>query len=171
MQHKINNAYQVLNQSSTIRTSIQKYIESEGLKFFDVTRRGFKLGIVPKEILDQDPIIKKILDRTPKSFGGMIFHMDPWTSYVWHFDGNRGCAINMLIKGEGHTYFGEKINDRNYLYEELVYERDQLYLFNTSTEHTIFNKSEERWVLSIGFPLTTTYQDLLSVCKSLDLIG
>lgn len=174
MRYKIENSYEPINKKSIIKSTIREYIETQGSDFFNFNAlRGFGKGIIPIEILNQDPVIKQILDNTPHNMGGMIFHMNPWTSYEWHCDGIRGCAINMLIKGQGHTYFGSKINKYLHRIDELVYEPNKMYLFNTTIEHTIFNKSEERWILSIGFDKTEeslNYQDLHTLCKNLGLV-
>jgi len=174
MKYRIKDAYEPLNQHSTIRSTIQEYIESAGSDFFDFNAlRGFGKGIIPTEILNQDPVIKQILDNTPCNMGGMVFHMNPWTCYEWHCDGIRGCAINMLIKGQGHTYFGNKINKYLHQIDELVYEPNQLYLFNTTVEHTIINEHQERWMLSIGFDKSEEsldYHELHAMCQSLGLV-
>lgn len=174
MKYRIKDAYQPLLQESAIRSAILEYIKSVGSDFFNFNAlRGFGKGIIPTEILNQDPVIKQIMDNTPCNMGGMVFHMNPWTCYEWHRDGKRGCAINMLLKGHGHTYFGDKINKYLHQIDELVYEPNQMYLFNTTVEHTIINKSEERWMLSIGFNKSEEsidYHELYDVCRSLGLV-
>lgn len=91
-----------------------------------------------------------------------IYRFSPHTCYKWHIDHNgRKSCINMLIDGyDSLTMFGvPAINGRFTNLTPLVYEQNKYALLNVHKFHTIFNFSEQRYLLSIGIPTPATYEE------------
>jgi len=96
-----------------------------------------------------------------------IFKMDPMTWYDWHTDETRQCAINMLIDGnDSRCFFGDRQNRDIVNLTELTYKPNTYYLFNTQVKHAVLNLNNTRYLLSIGFVLPNTYEDILTYCKN-----
>jgi hypothetical protein len=90
-----------------------------------------------------------------------LFRFIPNSSYDWHIDGSRSAAINMLLSGyDSITLMGRKRDNFFLDIEKVPYELNRYYLLNTSIHHTMFNFSEERYLLSIGIPKNFSYQDV-----------
>lgn len=89
-----------------------------------------------------------------------IYRFFPNTCYKWHIDHiGRKCCINMLIDGyDSLTMFGVPgSNGRFTNITTLVYEPNKYALLNVHKFHTVFNFNEPRYLLSIGIPVPTTY--------------
>jgi hypothetical protein len=105
------------------------------------------------------PIIQKF-NAVP-----LIFKINPMTWYDWHTDSTRQCAINLLLTGfNSYCFFGDRESRDIVNLTELVYEPNTYYLLNTQSKHAVLNFSETRYVLSIGFNSSTSYQEILKYC-------
>lgn len=114
-------------------------------------KHSFSHITIPLETLLTDKFLKYIIENF--EVYAVIFKMNPFEFYRFHTDDRRKCAVNMLLSGfDSHCYFGEGKNQDNLFtnIEELVYENNTFYLFNTLVPHAIMNLSEPRYLFSLG---------------------
>jgi len=146
--------YYKLNTKCTVRQDLLNYANSitdwtpkENLTFLQHT--------VPREIIDRDTTLKTLADTLNQHYdlGVRIFKMPPWVFYELHTDLFRPASVNMLLNdsSDSVSFFEVGPFRKGQLcIEELSYETDTMYLFNTQQKHAVLNKSEDRYVLSIA---------------------
>lgn len=108
---------------------------------------------IPEHLIAQDPVLRKLKESGWIYF--KIFKTYPNSFYIWHIDKpNRPAAINMLIsQAKAHTFFsGEKLWQNQYELIEADYQPNTYMLFNTTKQHSVFNLSEERYIVSVSVP-------------------
>lgn len=91
-----------------------------------------------------------------------IYRFQPNTCYKWHIDHQgRKCCINMLIDGyDSLTMYGVPAKDGRFTnLTRLPYEPNCYTLLDVHKFHTVLNFSEPRYVLSIGIPSPTSYDE------------
>jgi hypothetical protein len=91
-----------------------------------------------------------------------IYRFKPNTCYKWHIDhAGRNCCINMLIDGyDSLTMFGVPAMHGQFVnITKLIYKPNKYVLLDVHKFHTVFNFSEDRYLLSIGVPSPTTYNE------------
>jgi hypothetical protein len=132
-------------------------------------KNAFNLAVVPQHLI-VDTALKTLMNK----FGGtpVIFRMDPWRFYRFHTDAARSCAINMLLEGtDSNTYYGTETEDEEILIiDELKYQMDNLYLINTHLKHSVINRTEVRYMFSMGFKEDVSFDQVKTFCQSIDLI-
>jgi len=112
---------------------------------------------------DSEPKLVKLINDFDCHSKLAIYRFFPNTCYNWHIDHNgRKSSINMLIDGyDSLTMFGvPSVNGRFTNITPLVYKPNRYVLLNVHKFHTIFNFSEHRYLLSIGIPSPTTYDQV-----------
>lgn len=114
----------------------------------------FMLKEAPLEIIEQDTVIRTLLDngwRAP-----FIMKNYPHSFYNFHVDKeNRPAAINLLLDDNvnSHTYFlGESLYKAQFRALELKYRYGYYYLLNTHIKHGVFNLQKDRYIFSISPP-------------------
>lgn len=115
------------------------------------TKHSFDHIIVPLELISNDSVLSYLIQNF--EVYAVIFKMNPYEFHRFHVDARRKCAVNMLLSGfDSHCYFGENNNEFTLFtkIEELIYESDTFYLFNTLALHTVLNLSETRYLFSLG---------------------
>ena len=108
---------------------------------------------IPEYLIDDDPVLKKLKEL--EWIGFKIFKNYPNSCYVWHNDHHgRPAAINMMLGvPNAHTFFkGDILWKNQYAVLEADYQPNTYMLFNTSKQHSVFNLSEERYVVSVSVP-------------------
>mgnify|MGYP002654565146 CR=1 FL=1 len=122
---------------------------------------------LPHEVMRKDPFLHWLNTKYAMVVG--VIRLEPNVCYDWHIDTNRGVGVNMLLtpevrsnclfaKGEG-VQFG---------FEELVYEPNTFYLFNTQVKHMVLNYERPRYLLTVEFELdknNLSFEDLLQEVK------
>ncbi len=116
------------------------------------TRNGFLMAAVPDMMLNFDPFLSNLKN----TFNGdaVIFKMSPNSFYKFHVDEKRQSAINLLLDGfDSNFYFGKQGASEEVIESvvEAKYEPDTYYLVNTKEKHAVLNRSQTRFVLSLGF--------------------
>jgi hypothetical protein len=127
---------------------------------------------VPGDILDQDPFLVWLRSKVP--FTGGILRMAPWTTYAWHRDYQRGCSLNLLLSDitASKCLFRHSPSAQihgMFRTVEVLYSQTQYMCLNTQIEHSVFNWSQERFILTLHFLQTLeefTYKDLLKLVLS-----
>jgi hypothetical protein len=111
---------------------------------------NFKAIQVPIEMLSKDPFLVALFHKHP--FVAGIVQLSPYVCYDWHIDSRRGVGVNMLLTPEikSHCLF-TNTEGVQFPFEELVYEPDTYYLFNTQVRHTVINFYEPRYLFTIEF--------------------
>ncbi len=126
---------------------------------------GFDLIDVPGSVI-LDPVIHKLVDE----FGvnPYIFKTPAHYWYKWHLDAGRTVALNTEIYSEhSHTIFGTDADyDNKKDIEELIYDKNGMYLLNTQRQHSILNLGNTRFIFGLGFRLPVTYDNLKEYCIS-----
>jgi hypothetical protein len=112
---------------------------------------NFKVKPVPPDTLSDISLIKWLSLRY--AFIAGILRLEPYVCYEWHTDTRRGVAINMLLNADGlsHCVFSKDRGMATCTFQELKYEPDTFYVFNTQVQHTVFNFESPRYLLSIEF--------------------
>jgi len=130
-------------------------------------KNAFDLAMVPQHMI-QDPSLKLLMNE----FGGVpiVFRMDPWRFYRFHTDAARSCAINMLLTGtDSAMYYGTETEDEELLIiNELKYQMDSFYLINTHLKHSVINRTEVRYMFSLGFKEDVGFDQVKAFCQSID---
>ena len=127
---------------------------------------NFKAIQVPVEMLSKDLFLVDLFRKHP--FVAGIVQLSPYVCYDWHIDSRRGVGVNMLLTPEvkSHCLF-TSTEGVQFPFEELVYEPDTYYLFNTQVRHTVINFYEPRYLFTLEF---TADKDLLSFENLLEQI-
>jgi hypothetical protein len=149
-----------LKTNSNIRLPLLQYAKNSSTTWFH--KNAFDIAKVPIYLIDktlQD--FKSKFDASP-----VIFRMQPWQFYRFHTDASRSCAINFLLEGtDSHTYYGTETENEEILnIRELKYKIDSYYLINTQLKHSVVNRDNVRYMFSMGFPSTTSYDDVRNYC-------
>ena len=111
---------------------------------------NFKTIQVHPDILLKDPFLVNLYRL--HQFTAGIVKLNPNVCYNWHIDTDRGVGVNMLLtpKVRSHCLFakGEGVQ---FGFEELAYDPDSYYLFNTQTQHMVLNFAEKRYLFTLEF--------------------
>jgi hypothetical protein len=158
--------YCKINQKTAIRKELLDY----ALSIKEWARpRSFLLTPCPKEIYSKDNLFEK-LSNIILSDSYYIFKMPAQTYYSWHIDTKRYSAFNLLLNNYSNSvsFFMNKPFEYNQCsINELVYEQDYLYLFNTKHNHAVLNQGDDRFVLSIQG--NRSYEEALTFIKENNL--
>jgi len=156
--------YYAMKNKSTVSKELLDFIlndEGEWLNYY-----SFDGKFVPNEIYMKD-----------KFFNWLSFHynfrvgitmLKPTSCYTWHVDERRGVSINMLLNPDVRSNCVFVDGTPNGLYfpiQELTYEKDTYYIFDTQTPHMVLNYDSPRYLMSVEFELDKTnlsYKDLLN---------
>ena len=111
---------------------------------------NFKAIQVPVEMLSKDTFLVDLFRKHP--FVAGIVQLSPYVCYDWHTDTRRGVGVNMLLTPEikSHCLF-TSTEGAQFPFEELVYEPDTYYLFNTQMRHTVINFDQPRYLFTLEF--------------------
>lgn len=106
---------------------------------------------IPSGFYD-DPLIRKVKNI----FGGYFsfYKVPARTVYRWHKDYKSKCCFNLVFKKyHSHTLFSTDCPyDQVDHIEELEYEPNQWYLFNTQIKHMVVNlDAEDRYLVTYRF--------------------
>jgi len=118
---------------------------------------------LPDKFKEVDPFLKWLNEKHP--FTMILAYMKPQSIYNWHVGNIRDVVVNLLLSksldhGDSHCIFV-----RNYQqlltrppginlcmnFEELKYEPQTYYLFNSSVWHTVWNIDKPRYLINIDF--------------------
>lgn len=86
-----------------------------------------------------------------------ILGMKPNTLYPPHVDDFKRCKVNMLLTTEhiSHCCF---LDDNKVT--EVPYKKDHMYILDTTKQHMIINFDKSRYLFSVLFENTLTYDEL-----------
>ena len=147
--------YTQLNQECQCYFDLIKLIHTPNIYWFET--HGFTVTKVPEHIYTKDPVILALV----KEFQAdpVILRMDPMIFYRFHTDAFRQCTVNMLLEGsDSECYYGTPSKHEELMkLTELVYETKKLYLLNTQLPHAVLNKSQPRYLFSIGINRPYSY--------------
>ena len=125
---------------------------------------NFEAIPVPLELLGLDAFIVRLAKK--RKFHAGILRMEPNTCYNWHVDTDRKVGLNMLLSDDGKSRCLFLDGEAGVVFktQELQYEPDTYYVFNTQVPHTVYNFETTRYLLSIEFAKDKeqlTYEKLL----------
>lgn len=156
----MDNCYHKLSVKDNLSSEILKYISNTNNWRF---HRDFWVHHLPQSLFRDSRIFEII-----KEFNGepIVFKMDPYTFYNWHNDAVRSCAINMLLDGSDSLSLFGNLEGEHHLwkFQEVPHEIDQYFLVNTLENHAVLNRSQTRYMLSIGFYLPIDFELVKSKC-------
>ena len=111
----------------------------------------FNIKPVANDFLSKDPFFQWLNGRYQFQTG--ILRSDPYTCYDWHVDTVRKVSINMLINSDLRSVcvFSKNKQQTVFDIEELKYQQNIYYIFNTQIPHTIYNFEDTRYLLSVEF--------------------
>lgn len=129
---------------------------------------NFKAVQVPLEILIKDPFLVALFRKYTYAAG--IVKLNPHSCYDWHIDTRRGAGVNMLLNFDGvsNCLFAQG-EGAQFPFEELKYQPDSYYLFNTQSKHMVLNFEAPRYLFTIEFEADSTalsFEYLLAQVKN-----
>ena len=147
-----------------LRTECQCYydlirlIHNPNQHWFDT--HGFTVTQVPEHVYSKDATILALVKEFKAE--AVILKMSPMIFYRFHIDEFRQSTVNMLLQGyDSHCYYGTPTTHEELMkLEELVYEEKKLYLLNAQLPHAVLNKSQPRYLFSLGINRPTSYEQV-----------
>jgi hypothetical protein len=156
------NLYHRLSNKSVLRNFLNDYLKNNNISF--VNRHGLLTHNIRLELCIFDETVKFLADNT-KIFHATIFKMLPMTAYHWHTDTDRSCALNLLLtNNDSHTFIETHQNREIIEYIEIPYEEDNFYLINTDQKHCVFNRQDERYLFTLGFDRSYSFETVKNIC-------
>jgi len=139
-----------ITQKSIIRKELLEY----ALSIKEWSRpKTFLCTLCPKEIYSKDILFEQLSSIIRQDqFAYYLFKIPAKTYYGLHVDSVRYSAFNMLLNDYSNSvsfFANTEFKFSQCEITELVYEQDQLYLFNTQNKHAVLNQGDDRFVLSI----------------------
>jgi hypothetical protein len=112
---------------------------------------NFRAVPVPSEILWEDPFMGNLAEK--RAFHAGILRMEPNTCYNWHVDTDRKVGLNMLLSDDGDSrcLFLDGEPGVVFKTQELSYQPDTYYVFNTQVPHMVLNTTRPRYLFSVEF--------------------
>jgi len=132
---------------------------------------NFVASPIPHEILGLDSFLVDLARK--RKFHAGILRMEPNTCYNWHTDTDRKVGINMLLSDDGHSQCLFLDGEPGVVFktQELKYEPDTYYVFNTQVPHMVLNTTEPRYMFSLEFleeDRGLTFDELCRDIKGMD---
>lgn len=126
---------------------------------------------VPREILQLDSFLVGLAGR--RTFHAGVLRMEPNTCYNWHVDTDRKVGLNMMLSDDGNSrcLFLDGEPGVVFKTQELKYEPETYYAFNTQVPHAVFNTTRPRYLLSVEFlekDRSLTFDELCEDIKGMD---
>jgi len=150
-----------LESTSTLREHLRtKIIESKESDWQIIIEMDTLLLTI--DDFKTEPSLVKFIETMNCQNKLAIYRFKPNTCYKWHIDHpGRNCCVNMLIDGyDSLTMFGVPIGHGKFAQiTKLVYEPNKYVLLDVHKFHIVFNFSEHRYLLSIGVPSPTAYEE------------
>lgn len=167
----MNDCFSKLNVKSTIRKDLLEFCNNDD-NWIDPKVGTFFQKKPPQSLIFNDPVLKHICENSISEYGFYhcvhIFMIKPWTHYMLHSDIFRSSSINLLINDytDSISYFQvtEPYNKLHIGIEELTYEQDAYYLFNSKVPHAVTNRNPARYLLSIT--LKDDYKTMVKYLKN-----
>lgn len=161
--------YECLTKSVLTEYMLEKIRQTNEAAWFHHLDMNVML-LSPEDFIE-DPKLLDVINQFGCHKKLAIFRFKPNTCYQWHIDSTRYASINLQLSGaDSLCVFGEYGEPRkiNHL-EKLIYNKDKYYLLNVSKIHTVFNFNNTRYLLSIGFPIPHTFEDVKKYLISKDV--
>jgi hypothetical protein len=144
----MNTAYTPVLVESTIANELFRYaLDSHNWKQY----YNFRAVPVPDEILWEDSFMGNLANK--RAFHAGILRMEPGTCYNWHVDTDRKVGLNMLLSDDGDSrcLFLDGEPGVVFKTQELSYQPDTYYVFNTQVPHMVLNTTRPRYLFSLEF--------------------
>jgi hypothetical protein len=144
----MNTAYMPVPGTSSIAKDLLQYaLDSHNWKQY----YNFKAVPVPREILRLDSFLVELASK--RYFLAGILKMEPNTCYNWHVDTDRKVGLNMLLSDDGDSrcLFLDGEPGVVFKTQELSYQPDTYYVFNTQVPHMVLNTTRPRYLFSLEF--------------------
>ena len=128
----------------------------------------FNLKSVSYDLLSKDPFFQWLNSRYQFQTG--ILRSDPYTCYDWHVDTLRKVGINLLINTDVRSACLFSRNKQQIVFdiEELKYQPNTYYLFNTQILHSVYNFENTRYLLSVEFIKDSTNLSFNQLMEDID---
>jgi hypothetical protein len=158
------NYFEIQKKSSILQEVVDyAFVPEPWVKYFN-----FDIKPIPQNLLNKDPFFVWLSKRY--DYFAAILKLDPYVCYTWHKDSRRGVGINMILTPTVRSFcvFADNRDDVVFKIEELKYKPATYYVFNTQTDHTVFNFESTRYILSVEFDLdkyNLTFDDLVKDIK------
>ena len=151
-------SHTALKVKSTIYDLLKTIAPNKSLVYEDYY--GFDVLLIPDEVIDRDEQLAALRKKYPFIAG--ITRMQPNTAYNWHKDTNRSGVVNMMIDHvNSHCLFTPEAEARVSEISELNYEPKTYHIFNTQVAHMVVNLEGYRYMFTLEFSVTVTYENLL----------
>ena len=140
--------YYEIKTKSTIAKELYDYAFNSQLWF---PYYNFSAKPIPPDVVAQDKFFMWLHARYEFLVG--ILRLYPYVCYDWHIDTRRGVGINMLLTPFDRSVcaFADNTDEAVFKIEELKYKPNTYYIFNTQTNHTVYNFETTRYLMSVEF--------------------
>ena len=164
-----NKLYSMVPVWSSISEDLLTYAKSLSPDYWTIYY-NFEASQVPAQLLNRDGFLVALAQK--RKFHAGILRMQPKRCYNWHVDTDRKVGLNMLIQdGNSHCLFMTEDNGLRCNVEELKYEPDSYYVFNTQVPHMVLNIEQPRYLFSLEFleeDRGLTFDELLADIKGMN---
>jgi hypothetical protein len=144
-----NKLYSMVPVWSSISEDLLAYAKSLSPDYWS-SYYNFEASQVPAQLLNRDGFLVALAQK--RKFHAGILRMQPNSCYNWHVDTDRKVGLNMLIQdGKSHCLFMVEDNGLRCRVEELKYQPDSYYVFNTQVPHMVLNIEQPRYLFSLEF--------------------
>lgn len=123
---------------------------------------------LPLEFFETEPALIRIIKEFKAEERLSVYKTSANTSYFWHRDKIRAACFNILLEGYDSMclFANSPIDGMMSDLTKLPYEPNKVFLLNVSQLHTVLNFSQDRYLLSIGIPRPTTFNDVSEYIKN-----
>jgi hypothetical protein len=144
-----NNLYSMVPVWSSISEDLLAYAKSLSPDYW-MSYYNFDATQVPAQLLNRDGFLVSLAQQ--RKFHAGILRMPPNTTYNWHVDSDRKVGLNMLLQdGQSHCLFATEDFGVRCVVEELQYQPNSYYVFNTQVPHMVLNLEQPRYLFSLEF--------------------
>jgi hypothetical protein len=129
-----------------------------------------RIGTAPSSFVETD--FYKDLQRELNAIEVVYLKFPGNMCFSWHTDNHRNCCINFTMDNypNSYTLFRQPILGLEYSVERLDYVAKQPTILNNNVEHSVINlDNSARYILSIGFATSTSFDDLKNYLTSLNI--
>lgn len=124
---------------------------------------------IPLRLFETEPLLYKVISKFGAGTRLSVFRTNPCEVYNWHIDATRNICLNILLDGyDSMTLFANRsIYSVMTDLTKVPYIRKKVFLLNVQKNHTVLNFNNVRYLLSIGIPKPTDFQDVKNYINEL----
>ena len=120
------------------------------------------LLLLPKTLFESEPLLMKIINHFGTEKRLAVYKTSANTSYHWHRDASRFSCLNILLDGYDSLcmFANDPVDGMMHNLVKVNYEPNNVHLLNVTKLHTVMNFDNDRYLLSIGIPPPSTFEQV-----------